>query len=304
MGRYRTIQKRKSLLREMLCGLLLGLMIMPAQPAQAQFGFGVVFDPRQYTLQIQKRLEEAKRWADTIKHYQEIYTNAVNQLTTLRGVLQTVDRTLAKNMELARLTNDIGAIIRGSYLLQNQVRNMVRYQVAALQQIDDRLRNGIFDPDKDRADFEEYLLYSMGRNSRQTVQLAVRTAQADAQVSKWMTERQKIAFELATAQSRLKEYKNRLNQQKDNPDPSVTQPLNESIQQTEIQIALLQKNLTESDDKIQQRIAAHGLRLSDMENFGYQIESTKYAWRELQNTKDEIAETFDAAILQMQPPAP
>lgn len=296
--------RKKSLLREILCGLLLGLLIMPAQPAQAQFGFGIVFDPRQYALQIEKRLEQAKRWADTIKHYQEIYTNAVNQLTTLRGVLQTVDRTLAKNMELARLTYDIGRIIRASYQLQNQVRNQVRYQIAALQQIDDRLKNGILDPDRDMADFEEYLLYSMGRNSRQTIQLAVRTAQADAQVSKWMTEKQKLHIDLTTAQGKLKELQDKLNQEENNPDPYVIQSLNESIQRTELQISNLEKRLSELDDKIQQRTAAYGLRLSEMENFGYQIESTKYMWRELQTTKDEIADTFDAAVLQMHPPAP
>ena len=150
----------------------------------------------------------------------------------------------------------------------------------------------------------EYLFYSMGRNSRQTIQLAVRTAQADAQVSKWMTEKEKLAIDLSTAQSKLKEYQDKLNHEENNPDPYVIQSLNESIQQTEMQISNLEKRLSEVDDKIQQRTIAYGLRLSEMENFGYQIESTKYMWRELQTTKDEIAKTFDAAILQMQPPAP
>jgi hypothetical protein len=39
-----------------------------------------------------------------------------------------------------------------------------------------------------------------------------------------------------------------------------------------------------------------------MENFGYQIESTKLMWAELNKTKDEMAKAFDAAILQR--PAP
>jgi chromosome segregation ATPase len=289
--------RKKSLLYEMLCGLLLGLLIMPAQPAHAQFGFGIVFDPKSYAEQIKEHLEEAKRWADTIRHYQETFTN-------LKGILATVDQQLAKNLQTARLTYDIGQIIRGSYQLQNQIRNMVRYEIGALQQIDDRLKNGIFDPDKDRADFEEYLLYSMGRNSRQTVQLAVRTAQADAQVSKWMTERQKIEADLATAHANLKEYQDKLTQEENNPDPYVIQSLNETIQKTEMQISSLEKRLSEVDDKIQQRTAAYAVRLSEMENFGYQIESTKYMWAELQTTKDSIADTFDAAALEMQPPAP
>jgi hypothetical protein len=54
--------RKQSLFYRLTLGLLTGALIMPAQPAQAQFGFGVVFDPKAYALQIQKRLEEAQRY--------------------------------------------------------------------------------------------------------------------------------------------------------------------------------------------------------------------------------------------------
>jgi chromosome segregation ATPase len=290
--------KRKSLLREMIVGLLLGLLIMPAQPAQAQW---TVFDPSHYALQIKKRLEEATRWVETARHYQQLYQNAVQQYTTLRGVLQTVDRTLAKNMELARLTNDIGEVIRGADQLKRQVENMVRYQIDSLQRIDDRLSNGVFDPDKDIADFEEYLLYSMGRNSRQTIQLAVRTALADAQVNKWVTEKQKLSLELSKATKIEKQLLASLEKEKGNPDPRALWPLTDALQTIQQRIASLKKDIAELDEKIQPRINAFGLKLSDMENFGYSIHATTQAWRELQTTKDELAKTFDQMILGTQP---
>jgi predicted nucleic acid-binding Zn-ribbon protein len=290
--------KRKSLLREMIVGLLLGLLIMPAQPAQAQW---TVFDPSQYALQIKKRLEEANRWVETARHYQQLYQNAVQQYTTLRGVLQTVDRTLAKNMELARLTNDIGEVIRGADQLKRQVENMVRYQIDSLQRIDDRLSNGVFDPDKDIADFEEYLLYSMGRNSRQTIQLAVRTALADAQVNKWVTEKQKLSLELSKATKIEKQLLASLEKEKGNPDPRALWPLTDALQTIQQRIASLKKDIAELDEKIQPRINAFGLKLSDMENFGYSIHATTQAWWELQTTKDELAKTFDQMILGTQP---
>src|SRR5262249_41472435 len=191
------MMKGRSLLRDMLCGLLLGLLIMPPQPAQAQILGGIVFDPKEYSLQIAKKIEEANRFIETIAYYQQLYTNAVNQLTTLNGVLQTVERQLGKNLEVAQLTNDIAEIIRGSYQLRRQAENMVRYQITSLQRIDDRLKSGILDPERDLQDFEEYLVYSMGRNSRQTIQLAVRTAQADTQVSKWMKDKELLEIDLA-----------------------------------------------------------------------------------------------------------
>jgi uncharacterized protein YigA (DUF484 family) len=284
------------MLRETLCGLLLGLLIMPAQPAQAQW---TVYDPAAYAQRIKAELNRVREWLQEIQFYQQLYVTSVQSLTSLRGVLQTVEKQLSKDMEMARLTNDIAEIIRGSYQLHRQVENMVRYQITSLQRIDDRLKSGILDPERDLQDFEEYLVYSMGRNSRQTIQLALRTAQADAQVSKWMTEKAFLEVARAEECKKLEAFKERLDREKSNPDPGVIQALNESIQKTEARIDALKKSAAELDEKIQQRITALGLKLSDMENFGYTIESTKAAWRELKNTKAEIAGAFDATILEM-----
>ena len=291
--------RKKSLFYQFTFGLLIGALIAPAQPVQAQWA---TFDATAYSQRIKSEIKRAQEWTQKIQQYQMLYTNAIQQLTTLRGVLQIADKQLAKDMETARLTNDIAEIIQGSYKLQNQVRGMVKYQVAALQQIDDRLRNGIFDPDKDIADLEEYLLYSMGRNSKQTIQLAIRAARTDAQLNKWNTERQDVAGRLAEAQEQLQRLDARLDRAKRDSDPLMVDHLNELIQATKTQIDALQKNLAELDEKIQQRMNLLGVRLSEMENFGYQIESTRLMWAELNKTKDEMAKAFDAAILQR--PAP
>lgn len=286
--------RSKSLLREMLCGLLIGLLIMSAQPTQAF----PVFDAAAYGQRVKSELKRIQEWAEKIRQYQTMYTNAVQRLTTLRGVLQTVDKELAKNLELARLTNDISEIIRGSVKLKNQIENQTRYQIAALQRIDDRVRNGIFDPEQDLRDFEDYLMHSMGRNSKQTIRMAIRTADADAQVSKWMTERQRLSGQLAEEKKKLKELTKRLEQAKKHPaDPDSTQPLNEAIYQTEMSIGKLERDIAALEEKIQERLITHGLRLSDMENFAYQVESAKVAWLELQKTKKEITKAFDAAVV-------
>src|SRR5262245_13447593 len=90
---------------------------------------------------------------------------------------------------------------------------------------------------------------------------------------------------------------------KQNPPPldatNTTQPLNEAINHTETLIGKLERDIAALEEKIQQRLNAHGLRLSDMENFAYQIESSKAAWLELQQTKQEISKAFDAAVVDM-----
>jgi hypothetical protein len=212
-----------------------------------------------------------------------------------------VDRQLQKNMQLVQLTNDVGDILQGSLQLRRRVEGMVRYQIASLRQIDDRLKNGILDPERDLQDFEDYLLYSMGRNSKQTIQLMTRTANADVLIQGYLTEKQELEEKRAEAYDTLQKLMARLNVEKKNPDPSGVAPLLNTIQQTKQLIGSLEERISQLSEKIQQRSNAYGLRLSDMENFGYTILSTNEAWRELQKTKDEISTTFDGLILGMTP---
>jgi chromosome segregation ATPase len=287
------MMKGKSILREMLCGLLLGLLIMPAQPAQAQW---TVFDPLAYSQRLKSDIKRVLEWVEEISFYQQLITTSVKSMTSLGGMLDLVDKQFSKDMETARLTSDIADIIHDSYQLHSKVKGMVSYQIQALQRIDDRLKSGILDPESDLQDFEDYLMYSMGRNSKETIRLAVRTATADAQVNKWMGEKADLEIELAQESKRLEDFKQRLAREKNNPDPTVIQALNESIQKTEARIDMLKKEISELDEKIQERISALGLKLSDMENFGYTIESTKAAWRELKNTKAQISVALDDTI--------
>ena len=292
----------KSLYREILLGLLLGLLIAP--PAQAQWA---TFDGPAYTQRLKKEIRDILEWVDTIAKWETTIVTATQQLTSLRGMLSLAEGELAKDKETARLMNDIGDIVRSSQLLISKTKSMVKYGVASLQRIDDRLRNGIFDPDKDLADLEEYLLYSIGRESKETLRLAVEAAVADPQLNKWLTERQNLALDLAEAEDRrnkLISLREKAAKSKNESERSGVQPLTEALLETLQQIGKLNSDIRNLEDKIQERLKAHGLRLSDMENFGYSIEATKAAWKELNGAKDQIASSFDAAVLQMAPEPP
>jgi hypothetical protein len=148
----------------------------------------------------------------------------------------------------------------------------------------------------------------MGRNSKQTLRRAVNTANADAILQVWMDERQDLTEQRADAYEKLKDLKKMLDQKMDQlkkqkppllDATNTTQPLNEAIYQKEMLIGKLERDIAALEEKIQQRLNAHGLRLSDMENFAYQIESSKAAWLELQQTKQEISKAFDAAVVEM-----
>jgi hypothetical protein len=109
---------RNHLSRYLVVGLLLGMLIIPAPPVRAQF---TVWDPTNYALQLAKKIEEANRWLEAVRHYTTMIDKTVQQLTTMQGVLRNVDEQLARNVRLVRFVSSVGQIVRGSYQLKRQL---------------------------------------------------------------------------------------------------------------------------------------------------------------------------------------
>jgi flagellar biosynthesis chaperone FliJ len=290
---------KRNILHCFMVGILISLLVFPPMPAQAQFLGGIVFDPRALAEQIKKRLEDAKRWVDTIKYYQEMYTQAVEQHTTLRGVLKTVDTQLFKNQQAALLANDIAEIISDSQKLKRQLDGMLRYQITFLKNIDDRLEQGIFDPDADMRDLQNWLLYTMGRDARQTVDQLMRYVGADTELASWRAEREKLGEKLVAISKKRKANVDLLDRERNAPIQSQynIEQLNQNIAQLDKEADELQKRITELTNKINQRIKDWGLRLSDMENFAKRIDANEQMWKELRKTQADMERTMNEMIL-------
>ena len=114
------------------------MITMIPVPARAQILGGIVYDPTNYALQVEKRVEEAARWVQTIDHYARMYENAVRQLTTLTGVLKTAEQHLGFHKETLTTISSIGRTIRTSFRVKRLVEGLVVGQVRALKEIDDR----------------------------------------------------------------------------------------------------------------------------------------------------------------------
>ena len=67
------------------------------------------------------------------------------------------------------------------------------------------------------------------------------------------------------------------------------------------QIAELEKEHAELQDKIAERAAKYGLRLQDMENFAFSIMAATDGWLSLQDTKDQIEHTLTDLIINAHP---
>jgi chromosome segregation ATPase len=291
---------RNHLSRYLVVGLLLGMLIIPAPPVQAQF---TVWDPTNYALQLAKKIEEANRWLETVRHYTTLVDKTVQQLTTMQGVLRNVDEQLARNVRLVRFVSSVGQIVRGSYQLKRQLEGMIRYRIAMLKTIDDRLRNGIFDPQQDLNDLENYLKFTIGRSAEETVARLDKLARNDSQLESWCVRRTQVQKDLAVARETLKQAEQQLEAEKNKPDvdQSNVAHLNDVVLQQQNLISDLEKEHSDLQSKITERTAKYGLRLQDMENFAFSIMTVNDGWLSLQQTKDQIERTLTDLIIDAQP---
>src|SRR3989449_578935 len=81
----------KNVIKHLLLGVLLGLILAPST-TQAQW---TVFDPAQYSLQIERQIEEANRWLERVKHYSDEINKLAEQLSTMNRIAM-FDATLAR----------------------------------------------------------------------------------------------------------------------------------------------------------------------------------------------------------------
>ncbi len=275
---------KRSLCYRLTLGLFIGILIMPVQPAQAQLG-GVVFDPKAYALQVAKRLEDAQR-------YVKMFDNAVQQLTTLRGVLEKADDLVAKQRNAINTMSNIGRTVRASFQLKDQLEAVVKTRLNMLRSIDNRLRNGIFDPEADMRDLEDYLRSSIGRSSQDTVANLERLKHMDNQLERWDLELKKARKGLAEAERDRQDAKAELDAQEALPEAErcalCMVSSREKISNCDVLIAHYTSKIDELLCQIENRHRDYHVLMDERVKFGQQVNSTNQAWTDFNNSMDEL----------------
>ena len=278
--------------RQILIGLTaLAVTLLPVQ-SRAQILGGIVHDPIHYALQVEKRVEEAARWVQTIDHYRRMYENAVRQLTTLTGVLKTAEARIGFHRQTLTTISSIGRTIRTSFRVRRLVEGLVVGQVRALKEIDDRLRNGIFDPEADRRDLEDYLRNGIGRTSQDALANMERLEKMDNTIARAHYDIKRLSNNRAEAEEHLRQMQEQLEALKNCEDCTEKdreiQALSVQIfqasqqqEQTNAQIEQLRQQITERTERIAEREEAR-LR------FGSQVTILKDGWKRLGEAKRRV----------------
>jgi len=289
--------KNKNLFHHLLIGLLLSLILSPSMmlsppAANAQFA---VFDASNYAAKIEEMQRDLDHWMTTIQHYTDMYDKAVKQVTSLNGILTTIDKQLARNKDLVSSVAEIGKAVRDVYQLKRQIESMVQCRIRAVKSLEGRLRAGIFNPQQDLADLEEYLRDSIGRSSQDTVANIERLANSD-------NEFERLRYELQLAYGRLAEAEAALTQFEKLQDAELAKPEDErynlgvlqtQIATTKVQIEQLKTLINDLDAKIADKMKQYGIRLAIRSDYGQLIHNTTKAWESTVPIRQDLMKTID-----------
>jgi chromosome segregation ATPase len=284
--------KRLSFARQLIIGILLGIIITPAQPAQAQW---LTFDATAYALKVEEMMRHVNEWMTTIQHYTDMYDKAVKQVTSLGGILTTVDKQLARNKNLISSIATIGRTVRQVYMLKRQIENMVQIRIRAIRQLDSRLKAGIFNPQQDLQDLEEYLRNSIGRASQDTIANIERLANMDNEFERLRYELQNAYGRLAEAQAVLKQYEDMLTTEMAKPEEErhSLELIQTQISNTKIQIEAIKTQINDLTEKLAAKTKQYGIQLETRADYGQQVHQTNKAWESTVPVRKEILDEID-----------
>src|SRR6266545_2174635 len=237
----------KNVIKHLMLGVLIGLILTPSI-AQAQW---TVFDPAQYSLQIERQIEEANRWLERVKQYSEEINKLAEQLSTM---------------------------------------------------------NGIFDPDADLRDFEDYLRNSIGRQEQDKIATMNRIAMFDATLAR-------LYHDLQTAEARQAGAALEMKQAKDKLEAELAKPPEEQcahcISDLKLEIASCEKMIADLDTQIsnlstqiEDRVKLYNLTMEERVRIANRVKATDEAWDSLSIVKDDIFRAIEQGGVPAPSPSP
>lgn len=280
------------LFKQITLGVVLAAVLLPS-PARAQW---TVFDPANYKIQIKNQIEQINRWVQTVNQYMAMYENAIGQLTRLQGILRTADELLAHDKRMRRFISYWGQAIRMSFRVKNQLVNLVTGAARAVMNIEQRLRNGIFDPEANKRDFAEYLRYGIGRTAQDAESEVERLKRMDNQLERIIYDHQREAEQLAELNSYIAVKKEEIERLKNCDDCTDK---DRDMEKLSFEIAKLEEKATKAESEISRLFDLKAKRVEEIYRieeermrFGRAIITMNKAWRGVTDATIKLRESL------------
>lgn len=279
--------------KQIALGLLLALLIFPASTVKAQW---TVYDPANHQTQLARMAQDAARWMETINHYleeirkyQTMIDKQVEQITSLGNILHTVDEQLARHKNLIYTISNFGHAIRQIFQLQQDIRNMISCRILAVQRVWDRMKNGIFDPEQNKRDLEDYLRNSIGRSAQNRVEYYELLLAQDAEFSEAVYNREIAYGRLARAEEAQKALEEALTRETRKPsaEQQGVDSLLQQLADCKLYISQLTQQIADYTKIINDKMVKFGVKFDAHARFGAAIKRETEAWTEMTRLNQE-----------------
>jgi hypothetical protein len=275
--------RKKSLFCQLTLGLLIGGLIIPPQTAQAQFG--ITHDPISHSTQLEQKIEDAL-------HHVKVMDNAIQQLTTLKGVLGQAEELVTNQFISKQTMSNIGRTVRASFQLKEQVEAIVTTRLTMLKSMDDRLRRGVFDPEADLRDLEDYLRTSIGRSSQDSLANLERLQRMDNTLERMIYELQQAEAALSLTEKKQDDHIKDLAAIYSNPegkrDPASIDSLFNQIDNCKMLIVQHKDKIEQLRCKIEAHTRKYEVLMDERIKFAERVSATDRAWSDFNGELDGI----------------
>lgn len=285
-----------SFFKQLILGTLISLLLMHgvAPPAQAQFA---VIDNAAWTQRLGEYIKEAERWVETVQHYEAVINNAVKQVTTLGGILTTVDKLASRNNSIFATFASLGQSVRAIFTLKRQIEALVVRNIQSLKNIDDRLKAGIFNPQADLGDLEDYLKNSIGRASQDRVATLERIANMDTLLQRWYEELQMAQARKATITKQREDAIERLRVEEGKPTEegcaTCIESIKQEIQWCDEQLIKLDEQISELLNKIEERMKKWNVEMRERGDTARDVQEMEKSWDKFFSIREETLYELD-----------
>jgi len=175
---------------------------------------------------------------------------------------------------------------------KEQFEAIVISRMGALKSINERLRKGIFDPEADMRDFEEYLRNSIGRSSQDTVANLQRLMKMDNQLKRLNDDLENArAGRAGTILLKDEARNNRdaeLAKLESDRCASCIANLNEQIVNYDLLIAHYDSEIARLEYQVEERKKKYNIEMDERVKFGEQAQSINKSWSRFNDSLDEL----------------
>ncbi|MGH9854652.1 MAG: hypothetical protein ACREBD_32880 [Blastocatellia bacterium] len=183
-----------------------------------------------------------------------------------------------------------------SFRVKNQLVNLVTGAARAVMNIEQRLRNGIFDPEANKRDFAEYLRYGIGRTAQDAESEVERLKRMDNQLERIIYDHQREAEQLAELNSYIAAKKEEIERLKNCDDCTDK---DRDMEQLSFEVAKLEEKATKAESELSRLFDLKAKRVEEIykieeerTRFGRTIITMNKAWRGVTDATIKLRESL------------